>query len=158
MKTLLRYLIAAPTFVWGAVFVYGAVLLRFAEDPKMVAPALFTARFRPWWAAKWKWSSTIGRGIIFHPKLFTPEGAFERINAHERVHVRQHEDLCLHGLVWALVAFLWAQTALGLVLWFLAPLATGLNYAMSWVRGADPYRDAEHERSAYAQTGDGHSH
>lgn len=165
MKRFLRYLIAAPTFLWGVLYVYGAVLLRFAEGVKWEAPALVTARWRPCWARRWRWSSTVGRGIIYHPNLFTPvyadgkaagysEQPTERytvLKGHEETHVRQHEDLCLHGLVGALVALLWLEPVLALLLWVLAPLTTVLNYAMAWLRGGDPYRDAEHERAAYAQ-------
>ena len=64
-----------------------------------------------------------------------------------------------HGLVLgAMLAWMWGELWLGLLLWLLAPAAHLLNYGMAWLRDLDPYRDAEHERSAYSQTDEDHDH
>jgi hypothetical protein len=149
MKTALRYLIATPTFLYGVLFVYGATLLGFARLPIRTDDGVFMAVWCDWWALRWHYSTTVGRGIILHPNhRYNPD-----VFCHEMVHVRQGEDLCAHALVLgASLAWSWAELVLGFLIWFLAPTAHLLNYGMAWLRGLDPYMGAEHEKSAYAQT------
>lgn len=149
MKTALRYLIAFPAIAVGVLYVYGAVLVGLAEKTDIEDDLLFTAEWKIWWAKKWRYSTAAGRGIIMHPLHLA--NVFE----HEKVHVRQSEDLCAHGLILgALLAWFWGQWWLGLLVWFLSPAAHLLNYGMAWLRGEDPYMGAEHEKSAYAQQDD----
>jgi len=119
--------------------------------PDVVVVADISARG----ARFWKWSTTIGRLILIHPVVYERDG-YERILAHERVHVRQHEDLCF--IAWQLslffsplgLGFWWA----GLLLWWSAGLWQLLMYLSAAMRyGAEnAYGEAEHERAAYAQT------
>jgi hypothetical protein len=155
VKTFVHYLIAAPTFLVGVLFVYGATFLGLARDPGIDAEWHFRATWVDWFAERWLYSTTAGRGIVLHPNHLKLTMVIE----HEKVHVRQSEDLCAHGLVLgAMLAWVWGELSLGLLLWFLAPAAHLLNYGMAWLRGLDPYMGAEHERSAYAQTDDDHDH
>ncbi len=97
----------------------------------------------------WRYSTALAAGHIFQPNPSL------RTRKHERVHYRQALGLVLLGL------------ALGLIVsgvednwWWLFGLwvPPGLaayklpNYLVPLLEGNNIYRDAEHERSAYAQT------
>jgi hypothetical protein len=88
-----------------------------------------------------------------HPKHLD----LQRIWKHERVHIRQYEDLCLLGALISIVLVVPPSYGLswieGLILWgssgalWLLP-----NFLTGWIRFGDAYRGSEHEKSAYAQT------
>lgn len=107
------------------------------------------------WMRGGAYSVTIGRFIAYHPTLDTAN--LVRIAEHERVHVRQFEDASLVGLLVGAVAGITAQSVwLFLAIWWTAPswifvymLTACMRYGFSMDVA---YRDAEHERSAYAQT------
>lgn len=106
--------------------------------------------WRPWIAARWRYSTTLGHGHGRHERHLDGH-----IDQHERVHTRQGEDAAI--LAWAIAGI--ALGVCGLAAW---PLALGLvcgSYALlavahlgALLRGTHPYRDAEIERSAYGQT------
>lgn len=99
----------------------------------------------------WKYSTTFGRFIVHQPN-----GSW-RVKKHERVHVRQLEDQSVVALLLAVSCFvatgaLWMSLGLwwSSLLWMLPNMLTAcLRHGFSMDVA---YRDAEHERSAYAQT------
>jgi hypothetical protein len=115
----------------------------------------------------WRWSTTIGRGIIYQPgaRRARPEEPLTATEDHELVHVRQVEDRMMLSFVVGLAVLLavglagggWPlATVLGGVLWasggsWQAPnfLSAGIRHGFN-LEGV--YRQAEHERSARAQT------
>lgn len=105
--------------------------------------------------ALWDYSTTIGRGIVFQPgsrraRLGDPLTRTER---HERVHVRQTEDLMLTSLLVALGTFCYQRDLwLSAFVWFSGGFWQAGNFLTAVLRGGDAYRDSEHERGAYAQT------
>lgn len=144
---IIALIIAAPTFVWGWGYVGLALVLGLAKDLKIRGRAMPTAVWKPWAAKHWDYSTTICRGIIVHPGTAHPDTVWD----HEKVHVRQAEDLCLLGLV---LGALSADVTMGLIIWLVSPFGLGLNYVMAGLRKGKlaDYRSAEHEEAAYAQT------
>lgn len=108
------------------------------------------ATWRPWVARWWRYSTTIGLTVIYHPEHV----GFGRIERHEAVHVRQHQDHGFLGAALALAVVWWSWEA-ALVLWCASPLFSAPCWLTAWLRGGDAYRDAEHERSAYGQVASG---
>ena len=147
---IIRYVLTWPSFL-GYLFplvmvgVFAARELRFEDN------AVLAATWRPWVTKFWKYSTTLSRGMVFQP------GASDRMLAHEQVHVRQVEDRLVLAL---LISIIWAVAdgngleswALHLAVWSSGILWQVPNFLMALLRGGHVYRDAEHERSAYAQT------
>lgn len=112
------------------------------------------ATWRPWVARWWPYSTTIGISVIYHPEHLAVPARAEELRRHEAVHVRQHQD---HGILGALLGVLvapWSWEG-GLLVWALSPAYSVPCWLGAWLRGGHPYRDAEHERSAYGQVASG---
>jgi hypothetical protein len=142
LKTI-RYVLTWPLFL-GWLYPLLMLVCFAAKDPRLPGEGVLAATWRPWVTKFWKYSTTLARGMVLQPN------ASDRILAHEFVHVRQAEDLVLLGLVLGLVA-VWVDPWLGLGLWVAAPLFQLPAFMGALLRGGHVYRDAEHERSAYAQ-------
>lgn len=108
------------------------------------------ATWRPWVARWWRYSTTIGLSVIYHPSHVD----IEEVRRHEAVHVRQHQDHACLGALLGLCVVWWSWEA-ALLLWGASPLFSAPNFLTATLRGGDPYRDAEHERSAYGQVASG---
>jgi hypothetical protein len=127
-----------------------------AHKPRF-AGGVLTAQWRPWATKRWRWSTTIGYAIIYQPDVRTASGPPSVVEEHERVHVRQVEDLMLLSLVVGLVVFaVTGNWLLGLLLWLSggawqlpAFLTSAVRHGFN-INGL--YRSNEHERSARAQT------
>lgn len=152
MKRLIYRILSSLSLILGYAFLFLATALLFAHKIKLKAA---TAQWRPWFASRFKYSTTVGSAIIFNPNHLGDESEL-RIRAHEKVHIRQFEDDAVFFVLlaaWEVVAFLsplWVRLVFTVpVLWLLLYVAKWLN---AWLRGGHVYRDAEHERSAYAQT------
>jgi len=104
--------------------------------------------WRPWAAARWDYSTTLFRGIVYWPGDVGGKWA----HAHEHVHVRQFEDATIQGLVLAFLVTLLPPAYSVWVGWAVAPALLGMQWLTSWLRGQEAYYDSEMERSAYAQT------
>lgn len=158
----LAWLPVLATLPWAAASWLLGLLLwacRLADKPLFTGPAngpdagLLLMRWRPWAAERWRWSTTIGRLIVFHPRhVADADGpTAEGIIAHERCHVMQIEDMMTLSALLALML----SPALGwwsLLLWASGGMWQAPNWLTAWLRGGDAYRDSEHERSAYAQS------
>lgn len=117
-------------------------------DPEM--PFVLVVTWRDWFARFWKYSTTISFFIGMHPNADPRDDG--RTRKHERVHVRQIIDRALLADVLALFA-VFVDPWLGLAVWFTGPIYQLPNFLGVLLRGdGHIYRDAEHERSAYAQT------
>jgi hypothetical protein len=141
-----------PSLILGHVVGLLTLMLGLTREPRY-RDGILTAQWRPWFAKHWRYSTTVGHFIAVHPNHLD----LQRIWKHERVHVRQYEDLCLlgalistilvvppsYGLSWIEGLILWGSSG---ALWLLPNFLTG------WIRFGDAYRGSEHERSAYAQT------
>lgn len=143
-----RYVLTWPRFL-GWLFPLLAILLFAARDLRLDDDAVLTATWRPWVARFWKYSTTLGAGMVLWSAL---DGVPRRVMDHERVHVRQFEDAALAGLVVGLVVSIVELQSLWLLLWPAGALLLLPHYLGAVLRGGHVYRDAEHERSAYAQT------
>ena len=144
---IVRYVLAWPRFI-GWLWVLLACAFFFAHRLKVVDDAVLTAEWRPWWAKRWRYSTTIGAGMIFQG--YSRERT--RTQAHERVHVRQTEDLALAGAIITPVVIAATGSWWPLLIWPAMLIIQTSNFLGAVLRGGDVYRDAEHERSAYAQT------
>lgn len=175
----------AFAFAWGLLgwaWVALACVLFFADFKSLrwESHAMVTAEWRPWFAKFFKYSTTLGRGIIFYPGARDAEDALdERVERHERVHVWQMEDISFRFLlVGILVTACTGDWVLGIALWLSGPIWMITNFGTAllrfshnaeWPKGDEngfkkflkfirhlamdiAYRDSEHERSAYAQT------
>ena len=154
-----------PMFLWGHLYVGLAFITFVAKDLSYDKDSFaLTAEWRPWFAKLWKYSTTIGFGIIYHPN-----GRQGAIRWHENSHVRQNQDLS----VAALIAGVIAGAAAGdpwwwLALWLAGPIWMVPNFFTALLRYAHVerkegvgwfehwvlevmYLGSEHERSAYAQ-------
>jgi len=147
MKKFFRHALSLPLFGIGLVYVGLACLLGFAHGFRLEGD-VFTATWRDWVAKRWHYTTTAGRGVIGHPEHRKHR---ERIWFHEMVHVRQQEDLCALGLLIAIPVAWLGQPYIAVLLWVAAPAGHLLGYLTAWLRGGDPYYDAEHERAAYSQ-------
>lgn len=149
------FIVTIPSAVlFGWLVVLLAMLLFFAHKPKFAPYGVLTAQWRPWFAKVWKYSTTFGRGIIYHPKVAdgTPGIINSGVEKHEMIHVRQAEDRILLALVIGVIVFLITKNwMLGLGLWMSGTLWQLPNFLTAVLRGGHVYRDTEHERSAYAQ-------
>lgn len=153
----LLFLAALPwtlTVGWGWVLL--ARVLGIATDLRWEGLGVLTAVWRPWVTKLWTFSTTLGRGIIYVPtRRAQPGWPWTRIQHHEHVHVRQVEDLMLLSLcVGTCVALASGSWLAGLAIWWSGGAWQLPNFVAALLRGGSPYRDAEHERSAYAQTDD----
>ena len=149
-RTLLIVMLCFPSLVMG--WVIGLIsLLGFAKSPKPddEYPFVLTVVWRPWFAERWKYSTTLGFFMGMHPKTLTQ--ATGRTKKHERVHIRQLIDRgILADILAALAVFV--NVDLAFALWLTAPVWQLPNFLGALLRGGHIYRDAEHERSAYAGT------
>jgi hypothetical protein len=153
-RTWLLLLVALPTALGSWLLLTLLILFGFAHRPRWAPGLLFTAAWRPW--VPTRFSVTLGRAVVFTPLAYDDTAAADnRVERHEAVHVRQAEDenakaLLLGGATWLVTGNHWLALAIwcsgGLWL-FLHNVTAVLRYGL-----ANGYRDAEHERSAYAQT------
>jgi len=132
-----------------------SVVLFLAKKPQMLPYGILIAQWRPWWGKIWKYSTTFGRSIIYHPNVVDEETGkiISTTEAHEMIHVRQAEDRIVLAFFVGLVVFLvTGNWILGLALWASGGFWQLPNFLTALLRGGHVYRDAEHERSAYSQT------
>ncbi len=156
---------------WLTLCVVGFFAHKIAWGPYGV----LTAQWRPWFAKRYRYSTTLGRAIIYHPDVAdgTPNKIDTRVEQHEWVHIRQCEDLmvrsCLLGLaLWAITGNVYLMVGV----WFSGGPLQIINSFTSLLRNwrSRPveytgwsgwwrhwvidvmYRGSEHERSAYAGT------
>jgi hypothetical protein len=155
----MRFILVVFTLPWAITVSWGWVLLmwaiRAAGDLRWERPAVLTAVWKPWAARIWKYSTTLGRGVVYQPSARAAVGEpWTRIQHHEHVHVRQVEDYMLLGFIIGGMVTLASggNWVLGVVLWWSSGMWQLPNFITAALRGGDAYRDSEHERSAYAQT------
>ena len=161
------FALALPAVILGHLYVLLACLFWFAGwgTLRYQGAGVLTARWRPWFSKRFRYSTTLGRGICYGPGSYDASAAIDnRTEMHEFVHIKQFEDACCQGL--ALGALLmtltlwwgWVTPVEGLGLWALVWATSPAWNAVNNLTGAlrygikGLYRDAEHERSAYAQT------
>ena len=151
----MSYVLFAITAPWSLTVGWSWVLLMrlFAATDLRWEPGLvLTAEWRPWAARIWRYSTTLGRGIIYQSR-HREAGKWTSIQAHEHVHIRQIEDAMALSLVLGLiVGGVTGNWWLGAVLWWSGGMHQLPNFLTAMLRGGNAYRDSEHERSAYAQT------
>jgi len=178
-KTVLAWVRFVPTASWSLIAWFLCVcacLIQLAELKKLrfKGAGVLTTEWKPWFAKIYPFSITLGRMKIFLP------GAQEdgRTDAHEDIHIAQIEDLMFLSLLVGLtVALITGDALMGFILWtsggmwqlpnFLTAMlryghlvkwpqegsfGSKLKTFMADLFVGTAYRDAEHERSAYAQT------
>lgn len=150
----LGFAISIPTYVAGFGYVGLMLALGFAHKPRIRGRAMPVAVWRPWWAKIWRYSTTVGRGMCLHPRHVDGGDDDARIWDHERVHVRQHEDLAAMGAGALALFALQGDWWLGVQAWHLSQAGSLFSLLMAGLRlgWANAYREAEHERAAYSQT------
>ena len=137
-----------PGYIEGLLFILLAHVFFLAEGIQWDKEHLyFKSTWRPWVEKHWHYSTTLGHGTIYQSK------AGDRIHQHEPIHIRQIDDM----LILSFIIGILCGAAAGSFWWFLGIWCSGIawqlpNFLTAWLRGGDPYRDSEHERSAYAQT------
>lgn len=160
------FALALPAVILGHLFVLTLCLVFIAKwsSLRYQGAGVLTVKARDSVAKVWGFSTTIGRGILYHPLAYDETAAIDSpTERHEFVHIRQYEDECAWGFLGGLICALILLSA-GLdagqffatwaTIWFLSPL-TKLPAFLTAVLRYGPrgiYLDAEFERSAYAQT------
>lgn len=127
-----------------------------AYKPRFVGFGVLTLTWRPWFEKRWRFSTTLGRTVFYRSSATTTREPYDgRIERHELVHVRQLEDSMVRSfIVGGFVAMIVNDWRYWLALW----IAGGFLFGIAYITGAiryglmNGYRDAEIERSAYAQT------
>ena len=152
----MNYVLFAFTAPWSVTVGWGWVLLMrlfAAKDLRWEGTLVLTATWRPWVLKIWKYSTTLGRGIIYQPgRRAEPSAPWTQIQDHEHVHVRQIEDLMMLSFIIGLVvALCTGHWLLGLGLWWSGGLWQLPDFVTAALRRGNPYRSSEHECSAYAQ-------
>ena len=153
-----RWILFAFTAPWSVLaWALGALsmVLWMAHRPRFEGTLILTLEIRPWVTRWWKYSTTVGRVIWFQPGHRDRTGHLDdRLERHERIHVRQIEDLMLLSFAVGLVVALSGSPWLGLALWCSGGIWQLPNFVAAMLRFSwrHAYRDSEHERSAYAQT------
>lgn len=156
MKAIL-FLAMLPTVVVSWLIVGISLLFRITHRYRFEGFLVLTAEAR----SERRFSVTLGRSIIYAPGHSNDTAAVDNeVERHEHVHVRQAEDEAVKGLVVGVaVALLSGLWWLGAGVWAAFPAllvvhnVTGaMRYGLKGI-----YRDAEHERSAYAQTDTEHT-
>lgn len=135
------------SIVLGHLFGALTLMFGFSHSPQYRG-GILVVLWRPWFAKRWRYSTTIGHCVAMHP------AHGQRVWFHEtEVHIHQFEDLCLLGDALALLLFHWVDWRVSLILWATsgAPWLV-LNFISGWIRYGDPYWGSEHERAAYAIT------
>lgn len=161
------FALSLPAVVLGYLFILLLCLVWVAEwkSLRFQGAGVLTTRTRKWAAKFWGYSTTLGRGILYHPIAYddTPE-VDNRTERHEFVHIKQWEDACawsfLGGLLTGALAAGIAGLTVGesmavwMIAWFLGIATKSTNFLTAVLRYGPKgiYRDTEHERSAYAQT------
>lgn len=154
MQSWTMFFVSLPTALasWLALSLLWAT--GFAHRLRWAPGLLLTGAWRPW--VNTRFSVTLGRAVVYTPLAYDDTPAADtRTERHEGVHVRQAEDenakaLLLAFAVWAFSGS-W-PVALGI--WCSGGLLLFVHNATATLRHgwSGGYRDAEHERSAYAQT------
>jgi len=157
MRRIIYVPLAVFSYILGYLWVVAALVFFFAHRPRWdTDTGRLRAQWRPWFAKRFKFSTTVA-AIIYHPSHLEHPEIFERLRQHELVHIRQFDDesialwaaLGLYGL--HLLIQSWWYTAPALFFGMVVSNYVGRSLG-AWCRGGHIYRDAEHERSAYAQT------
>lgn len=157
-----RWFLFVLCLPWALTISYPMVglllLIGWAEKARWGHYGVLTAVWKEKIAKKWGYSTTAGHAVVYMPGL-RAEGSdpVTSIEKHEDVHVRQYEDNMFIGFLAMLVLGLafgcwWG----GLLIWWSAGIWQAISYLTAGFRWGfsqeTMYRNAEHERSAYAQT------
>jgi hypothetical protein len=132
------FLCSLQSVLLGHLYVGAALLFRFAEKPAYEPGLVLTAQWRPWMDRKWKYSTTIGRGIIYKPdRRDEPDKINTTLERHERKHIWQQEDMCfLATLIGGSVAAT-GEWIIGLIVWASAILWLAVNFITAGLRFHD---------------------
>lgn len=146
-KWILYALTLPYTLSVGYPWVLLMMLIGAARGPEFEQRLVLAAEWRPWAARIWRYSTTLGRGVIYQP---VPD---PRIKQHEHVHVRQVEDQMLQSFILGLVVWgLSGSYLAGLGVWWSGGIWQLTNFLSAWLRGMHFYRGSSHEREARALT------
>ena len=178
----IRFAFTAPWSLLGWLWAVLNCFLFWTADYRTLRwedAGIVTAEWRPWFAKFWKYSTTIGRAVIFYPgSRDTQDSLDERLEKHERIHVWQVEDnMFLSFLLGCYVTYHTGDWGLGAVIWLSGGFWQVTNFITALLRFGHnarypqegkkhkrffsfmrhlfvdiAYRDSEHERSAYSQT------
>jgi len=138
-------LFTLPTLLQGWLVGLLSLTLGFSQYPSVKRGVLMTF-WRPWFANRWRYSTTLGAWMGMHPDH---GGTTEY---HEMIHIQQYEDMnCLGALIGGIVCiFNWR---LGLILWAFSGMMWLLpNFITGWIRYGNGYYGSSHERFAYCCT------
>lgn len=166
----MRWLLLVVTLPWTLTVGWGWVLvmvaIRAAGSLRFEDGLVLTATWKPWAQRRWKYSTTLGTGIVYQPGARAErDEPWTPIQDHEHVHVRQVEDMMTLSLLVGISVLLavglgtgsWTFAAvLGAAIWWSGGLWQAPNFLTAGLRNgwnlSGVYRGSEHELSAYAQT------
>jgi hypothetical protein len=137
-----------PSIILGHAYCALLLTLGMAKRPRY-CQGILMVNWRDWVMKRWKYHGpVIGFCIPINGTMSNQSWW------HELIHIRQYEDLNVLGaIIGGLLCT--ASWKIGLVVWATSGAAWLLpNYFTGWVRFKEAYLGADHERSAYAQTGE----
>lgn len=165
-----QWVLWAFTFPWAiTTYLLGLLSLVFflTRRPRFEGAGILSLTWRDWIAKRNRYSTTFGRTLFWNPRHREPaetmiEELDERIERHERVHIRQVEDKMMLSFIVGLVVAIghWAHGNAGagsawwLGIWWSGGMWQLPNFLTAMLRYGwiGVYRDSEHERSASGQT------
>lgn len=152
--------LSLPALIISWLFLTILCICQLAYKPTFEPGPIMSAQWRPWFAKWWRYSNGFGRVTIYlHSVISGDSSRAQRVRAHEHVHIRQTEDDMVKAFLVALIAGLlawnfWVFVGIWCsgILWLPVGYLTSM-FRYGWKRGYKHiYRQAEHERAAYAQT------
>lgn len=164
MKWVLFALMLPWTLTVGWPWVLLMTAIRAAGSLKFEGDGVLTAIWKQWAAKRWKYSTTLGSGIIYQ------EGSRHSVDEtsiqfHEHIHVRQVQDQMAMSFILGFVicvilivttSRLPLATGVGMGIWWSGGLWQAANFLTSGIRNGwsleGVYLRSEHEKAAYAQT------
>lgn len=157
------YAVTIPWTLTTYVLALLSLVCFMTRAPRFEGAGIFSLTWRDWVAKRWGYSTTLGRVIFWGPSHRDATHEIdERVEFHERVHIRQNEDFAMLAFVLGLTVAIgrWAdgEVAAGFAWWLGLWWASGLFYLTNFLTAMlrygwiGVYRDSEHERSASAQT------
>jgi hypothetical protein len=153
------HITSLPALIGSWLFFAILCAITAVKNPTLEPGLILSGYWAPWVSRFWRYSNAFGRVTIYQHKLISGDpSSAKRVRTHEQTHIRQSDDDMLKAFLVGVVAGLCAWNYwLFIGIWCSGFVWLMVHYLASMFRyGANRmqrvYRQAEHERAAYAQS------